>query len=139
MLDLGTGSGILAIAAALLGAKRVVAIDVNPLCVKTAGRNVGLNHLEEKIQVVEGSAEEMASERAELVLANIHYEVIKGLLKRRSFREKKRLIISGLMRSQYHDVRSGLEGRDFRILRAWDHEMTWYTVLALKKEDANAR
>jgi ribosomal protein L11 methyltransferase len=138
VLDLGTGTGILAIAAALLGAKKVVAIDVNPLCVEPAGRNVGLNHLEEKIRVVEGSAEEMASEPADLVLANIHCEVIKGLLKRRSFREKKRLIISGLMRSQYQDVRSELERRDFRIVRAWDHEMTWYTVLAVKKEDANA-
>ena len=138
VLDLGTGTGILAIAAALLGAKRVLAVDLNPLCVKTARENVKLNHLEGKVGVVEGSAEDIVGQSADLVLANIHHEVIKGFLKKKSFNKKKKLIISGLMRSQYREVRFELERSQFRVLCEWDHEMTWYTVLA-KKEEVNGR
>jgi len=136
VLDLGTGTGILAIAAALLGAKRVLAVDLNPLCVKTTRENVRLNHLEGKVGVVEGSAEDMVDQSADLVLANIHHEVIKGFLKKKSFNKKRKLIISGLMRSQYREVRFELERSQFRVLCEWDHEMTWYTVLA-KKEEVN--
>ena len=136
VLDLGTGTGILAIAAALLGAKRVLAVDLNPLCVKTARENVKLNHLEGKVGVVEGSAEDIVGQSADLVLANIHHEVIKGFLKKKSFNKKRKLIISGLMRSQYREVKFELERSQFRVLCEWDHEMTWYTVLA-KKEEVN--
>jgi ribosomal protein L11 methyltransferase len=55
VLDLGTGSGILAIAAALLGAARVVALDVDPVAVGVARQNVALNGVEGRVQVVEGS------------------------------------------------------------------------------------
>lgn len=136
VLDLGTGTGILAIAAALLGAKRVLAVDLNPLCVKTARENVKLNHLEGKVGVMEGSAEDIVGQSADLVLANIHHEVIKGFLKKKSFNKKRKLIISGLMRSQYREVKFELERSQFRVLCEWDHEMTWYTVLA-KKEEVN--
>lgn len=134
VLDLGTGTGILAMAAALLGAKRVLAVDLNPLCVKTARGNVRRNHLEGKVQVVEGSAEDIVGEPADLVLANIDYTVIKGLLERGPFCEKGRVVLSGLMRSQYRDSLLELKRHQFQILRTWDHEMTWYTVLAKKEE-----
>lgn len=130
VLDLGAGTGVLAIAAALLGAKNVLAVDLNPLCVKTARENVRLNDLEGRVQVVQGSAEDVLSEHADLVVANIHYKVIKGLLEQPSFCEKKRLILSGLMRSQYRDIRVGLERGNFMIIREWDHEMPWFTILA---------
>ena len=74
VLDLGTG--ILAIAAALLGAKKVVAVDPNPLCVKTASGNVELNHQEKIVQVFAGRAEDFTDDPADLILANIYYEVI---------------------------------------------------------------
>jgi ribosomal protein L11 methyltransferase len=57
VLDLGTGTGILAIGAALLGAERVLAVDNNPLAVRTATLNVKLNELEERIEVRECLAE----------------------------------------------------------------------------------
>ena len=130
VLDLGTGTGILAIAAALLGAKKVVAVDLNPLCVKTAARNVELNHQEEIIHVLEGKAEDFADDPADLVVANIHYEVIRRLLEKGSFHEKTRLVISGLMRTQWRDLKKQLEKRGFQPLREWDDDATWFTVLA---------
>ncbi len=132
VLDLGTGTGILAIAAAFSGARQVLAVDLNPLCVKTAQENVRRNHLEDKVEVVEGSVEDIVDEPADLFLANIHSPVIKGLFQERSFGERGRAVLSGLMRSQYRGLLPELRKHRFRVLREWDHEMTWYTVLAEK-------
>lgn len=132
VLDLGTGTGVLALAAALLGAKRVVAVDFNPLCVKTAIRNVRLNKLDKVVQVVKGRAEDIVDEVADTVVANIHHEVIKGLLETRIFRKKERVIVSGLMRSQAREVMFELERNCFDVIREWDYEMTWFTILATK-------
>ena len=94
VLDLGTGTGVLSLASALLGAEKVLAVDLNPLCVKTALRNVLLNRLDDEIEVVEGSAESFVEEPADLVVANIHYAVIRKLLETGGFRERRRLVLS---------------------------------------------
>lgn len=130
VLDLGTGTGVLAIAAALLGAKNVLAIDLNPLCVKTAKKNVELNHQQKVIHVIEGKAGDFVDEPMDLMVANIHHEVVKSLLEKSSFKKRIKLIISGLMRSQYREIKEQLERRGFKPLREWDHDTTWFTILA---------
>ncbi len=130
VLDLGTGTGVLALAAVFLGAESVLAVDINPLCVKTTAKNVKMNGLGEVIRVVDGPAEDFVGEPADLVVANIHHEVIKRLLASGGLGDTERLIISGLMRSQFRDVKNELEMSHFRILREWDHDMTWFTLLA---------
>ena len=113
-----------------LGGKRVLAVDLNPLCVKTANENVRLNDLNGIIRVVEGPAEDFVNEAADLVIANIHKEIIGRLLQKEGFRKKDRLIISGLMRSQYREIKARLGSYDFRIVHEWDYDMTWFTMLA---------
>ena len=130
VMDLGTGTGVLALAVACIGAERVLAADLNPLCIRTANKDVSLNGLEEIIELIEGPAEDFFDKRADLVVANIHHAVIRDLLDRRVFRKKDRVIISGLMRSQAREVKTQLVSRHFRILREWDHDMTWFTFLA---------
>ncbi len=130
VLDLGTGTGVLALAAAFLGAEHVLAVDINPLCVKTAEKNVKLNGLDEIIHVVRAPAEDFVNEIADLFVANIRHDVIKRMLDSGGFCYIDRLIISGLMRSQFRDVKSRLEGSPFQIIREWDHDMTWFTFLA---------
>lgn len=130
MLDLGTGTGILALAAARLGAESVLAIDLNPLCVKTAKKNVEFNRLGEIIHVMQGPAEVFLDEPADLVIANIHWEIIDKLLHEEGFRKRNRLLISGLMRSQRSEVWRRLKGNHYRVFHEWDHETTWFTVLA---------
>jgi ribosomal protein L11 methyltransferase len=129
VLDFGTGSGILALAAAFLGANRVLAVDLNPLAVKTAQKNVKLNNLEDFIQVVEGDVLAFADEPRDLVMANIHHELMTMLVEEEGFRSKGWLILSGLMRSQVRDIKGRLEKHSLRIIREWDHEGTWYTLL----------
>jgi ribosomal protein L11 methyltransferase len=132
VLDLGTGTGILALAAARKGAKSVLAVDLNPLCVKTAKQNIELNGLDEIIRAVEGPAEAYGNETADLLIANIHWEVINSLLNEDGFRKRERLLISGLMRSRRSDVTRQLRENHFEVIHEWDHEMTWFTMLAGK-------
>jgi len=129
VLDLGTGTGILAIGAALLGAERVLAVDNNPLAVRIALRNIGLNGLEERIEVEEGLAEDCIDHNADLIVANIHYDVIRKVIKGEGFLKKKCFILSGLMRSQARDIRFLLSQYPIDIVHEWNHDMIWYTIL----------
>lgn len=129
VLDIGTGTGILAIASVYLGAKEVIAIDLNPLAIKTAVNNVRLNSFDEKIKVVEGKAEDYICKEADLLIANIHFEVIKLMFAKKGFLDKKYYIFSGLMRSQAGELRELIINNGMYIMKEWDHEMTWYTIL----------
>ena len=111
VLDLGTGTGILAVSAALLGTKRVLAVDINRLSVSTARRNVRLNGLDEVIEVVEGDALEMIEREADLTLMNIHYSVLDAITNREAFYRKKSVILSGVLRSDYYTLLRKLQKR----------------------------
>ena len=129
VLDLGTGTGILALAAALLGAEKVKAVDLNPLSVKTARKNVQLNGLEGSIEVVKGLAEDFVEETADLVLANLHHTVIVKLLNSHGLMRKSWSVISGLLRSQVREIRYQLGEVGLHVNREWEQEGTWYTLL----------
>jgi ribosomal protein L11 methyltransferase len=129
ILDLGTGTGILAIGAALLGAERVLAVDNNPLAVKTATLNVKLNGLEESIEVREGLAEDIVDTPSDLLIANIHHDIILKLIKEREFLKKKYFILSGLMRSQAKNIKLELSRYPVEIIHEWDNDMVWRTIL----------
>ncbi|MBI2773789.1 MAG: 50S ribosomal protein L11 methyltransferase [Chloroflexi bacterium] len=73
VLDLGTGSGILAIGAAKRGATRVVAVDVDPLSVRAATENARLNNV--AVEVREGSAADVGG-TFDVVLANLVADVL---------------------------------------------------------------
>jgi ribosomal protein L11 methyltransferase len=129
VLDLGTGTGILALAAALLGAEKVLTVDLNPLSVKTAQRNVGLNGLEGSIEAVKGLVEDFVAQRADLVVANLYHSVVVKLLDKEGFLQKSWFIISGLLRSEMREIRHQLGERDLRVTQEWEQEGTWYTLL----------
>ena len=86
VLDLGTGSGVLAIAAALRGAGPVLAVDIDGDAVDTARANVALNHVEHVVQVRRADVRAGGLPRAPVVFANIHAALVcgdAGLLARR--------------------------------------------------------
>jgi ribosomal protein L11 methyltransferase len=134
VLDLGTGTGILALGAALLGAERILAVDINPLAVRTALLNVRLNRFEERIEVKEGLAEKFIDHPSDLLIANIHYDIILKLTKGEGFLKKKCFILSGLMRSQARDIRLQLSNYPIEILHEWGNDMIWYTILGRVNE-----
>ena len=76
VFDVGTGSGILAVAAAKLGAGAVRAVDNDPLAVRIAGENVAANGTGDTVTVAEGDLLTGLSGRADLIIANIIADVI---------------------------------------------------------------
>ncbi|WP_029332902.1 MULTISPECIES: 50S ribosomal protein L11 methyltransferase [Exiguobacterium] len=76
VVDVGTGSGVLAIAAAKLGAKDVFALDLDEVAVKSATDNVALNQVSDRITVRQGDLMKALNEPVELIVANILAEVI---------------------------------------------------------------
>lgn len=80
VFDVGTGSGILAIAAALLGAQKITAVDIDAVAVRVAQENVAANNLQAKISVHEGDLLHGLACRADIIIANIIADVIIALL-----------------------------------------------------------
>ncbi len=77
-LDIGTGSGVLAIAAVLLGIKRAVGIDIDPCARAEAQKNIQLNHLEHRINILNTRVEDI-KETYSLITANLRYPTLKQL------------------------------------------------------------
>lgn len=79
VLDIGTGSGILAIAALKLGAAEADGVDIDPMCVRTAGENAALNGVQDKFRVLIGDLSDKASGTYDIICANIVANAIKAL------------------------------------------------------------
>jgi ribosomal protein L11 methyltransferase len=127
VLDLGTGTGLLALAAVKSGCRRVLAVDFNFLACQTAWNNVGLNRLTRHIAVAQGRAEDYIDSNADLLMANIHYDVMRDLIAAPGFLRKKRFILSGLLRSQAREVADTLARLPVSVLRTWQKDGTWFT------------
>lgn len=136
VLDLGTGTGLLALAAARLGCKNTLAVDFNFLAARTTKKNIMLNRLEDRVLAVQGMAEDFIDHPADLVIANIHYDVMKHLLTSEGFLRKKWFILSGLLRSQARDVAYKLSQHPFKILKKWDRKGIWHTFFGKIEADS---
>ena len=110
--DVGTGSGILAVAAALLGAEKVAAVDIDEIAVRAAAENSRLNHVSDKVTVRQGNLlEGSIMVQADMVVANIIADVIKALAPAASAALKAggKLIASGIIRERADEVALALE------------------------------
>jgi ribosomal protein L11 methyltransferase len=109
VLDLGTGSGILSIAAARLGARRVAALDIDPEAVDAASENIARNGVSDCIEVHLGSMDEIRRLLAsnlpspDLFLANLLAPILEELLRDGLASLAKpgaRLVLSGILEDQ---------------------------------------
>jgi ribosomal protein L11 methyltransferase len=107
VLDLGTGSGILSIGAATLGAKEITAIDIDPNAVRATEYNWKENFFDESIQfeLLEGSIDHPSihSKEYDLILANITFAVISNNIKFIKKLKTKKLLFSGLITEREQD------------------------------------
>jgi len=133
VLDLGTGSGILALAAAKWGAEKVLAVDCNELAVETALRNVSSNRESQWIEVRFGRAEDFIEEKADLVCANIHLQVIESLLKKRAFFEKRWFILSGVFEKDVEEIERRLIPKPVEIVQRLQ-EKNWLTMVGFNQK-----
>lgn len=106
VLDVGTGSGILSIAAARLGAKEVFGIDIDQLAVEIARENVSRNQVSDTVRIKKGKIGDIRK-RFDLVVANLDFRSLKKIrmalirhIKRQGF-----LILSGVLETEEERLR----------------------------------
>jgi ribosomal protein L11 methyltransferase len=116
VLDVGTGSGILAIAAARLGARRVLAVDVDPVAVEAAAGNVSRNDVEAIVTLRCGSIE-AADGRYSLVVANLYSDLLRAMFEAFAARAEAcgRCVVSGLLDSDVEAVRRAAVAGGWRL------------------------
>lgn len=146
VVDVGTGSGILSIAAAKLGASQVLALDLDPVAVSSATENTRLNKLEDRITVLQsdllqairaGQAENSASLGVKLpvqvVVANILAEIILLFVDDvyAALQSGGAYIASGIIKSKQADVEKALTASGFVVEQCYE-ETDWVAIVARK-------
>ena len=127
VLDIGTGSGILAIAALKLGAGSAEGVDIDPVAVRTAGENAALNGVADKLTVLVGDLSDKASGRYDIITANIVANAIISLAPAVPglMAENATFIASGIIDSRKDEVIAGLEQAGLAVVevkekRGWE-------------------
>ena len=133
VFDVGCGSGILAIAAAKLGAKMAVGVDLDPVAVESAKENVGFNNLD-NIQILYGNLVEVIDGKADIVVANIIAEVICILTEdvKRVLKEDGYFITSGIIHDRVDMVTKKLEETGFEVVEI-NKDGEWNCIVAKLK------
>jgi ribosomal protein L11 methyltransferase len=140
VLDVGTGSGILALAAVGLGAEQVVAVDVDPIAVDVARTNVALNQATDRIAVEIGSADApAAAETYDVVVANIIARVIVALAPSLSCRlaPTGRLVVGGIIAERADEVAGALAEQGLEVERFVDGD--WVAMRARRGRAADGK
>ncbi|MGG3450948.1 50S ribosomal protein L11 methyltransferase [Domibacillus aminovorans] len=135
VVDVGTGSGVLAIGAAMLGAKRVTALDLDEVAVSAARQNVALNKAENVISVSKNNLIDGLDDQADVVVANILAEVIISFVKdvESIMRPGGIFIASGIIGQKKEDVKQAMNDAGLIIEETVVME-DWVCIAAKKAE-----
>lgn len=118
IFDIGCGSGILAIAALKLGAKRALAVDIDDKCIDASHENADLNNLEDKMDIKKGNLLDVVKGRADLIVSNIIAEIIVDEIKnlKNHMDNGGIFITSGIINERRQMVIDALEENGFKII-----------------------
>jgi len=134
--DLGSGSAVLAIAAAKLGARYVAAIELDHDAIENAEQNVARNNVANRVAVIEGDASTLLALVApvRVVMANIISSVLIELLPviELSLDEDGRAILSGILAEEREMMIRSLDDSGWRI-EAEDHEDIWWSATIARR------
>lgn len=133
VFDVGSGSGILAIAAAKLGAKLAVGVDLDPVAVESSIENVGYNNLN-NIEILHGNLVEVIDGKADIVVANILAEIICILTDdvKRVMKDGGVFITSGIIHDRVDMVCEKLEATGFEVIEK-NRDGEWNCIVAKLK------
>ena len=133
VLDIGCGSGILSIAAVLLGAENAIGVDIDDAAVRVARENAVMNNVSDKTQYIHGDLAEKVSGKFDIVCANIVADVIMRLLKNVSdyMNDNAVLIASGIIDSRAVEVKQSIIDNGFKIERELTRD-NWFAFAITK-------
>lgn len=134
VIDVGTGSGVLAIGSAMLGAKSVYALDLDYIAVNAAKENIELNKVEKTINVSQGNLLESIDIVPNVIVANILAEVIITFSQDAAslLQEDGLFIVSGIIGAKRDLVKEDLVAKGFEIIESVLME-DWVAIIAKKK------
>jgi len=134
VVDVGTGSGILSIAAAMLGANKVQALDLDSVAVESARLNVKLNKVQDRVTVSQNNLLSNISGPVDVVVANILAEIIVRFTDDAAniLKDNGLFITSGIINTKKQEVKDALEQSGFAIEETLVME-DWIAFIARKK------
>jgi len=132
VFDIGTGSGILSIAAAKLGAKHVVGVDLDPVAVESAKKNLEFNKVN-NIEILYGDLMEVVEGKANIVVANILADIIMFLSEGVAafIEDEGYFVASGILNTQRDKVTDKLKALDFKVEEVME-DGEWICIIAKK-------
>lgn len=118
VFDIGCGSGILSIAAAKLGAQKVIGIDLDEVAFSVSQNNVKINSVEDIVSIKHGNLMDVINEKADIIVANIIADIIILLSKNveKFMKPKAKFISSGIILDKIDEVITELERNGLRII-----------------------
>ncbi|CAH0192119.1 50S ribosomal protein L11 methyltransferase [Peribacillus simplex] len=135
VVDVGTGSGVLSIAAALLDAKRIQSLDLDEVAVQSAIQNVELNNVQDKVTVSQGNLLDGVNEQADIVVANILAEVIMRFTDdvAKVVKPGGHFIASGIIQTKKQDVKDAIIASGFTVEETILME-DWVAIIAKRND-----
>ncbi len=133
ILDLGSGTGILAIAALKLGAAHAVCVDIDAQAVATAQGNCRRNDVDGRVTHVTGTLDTVTANGFDIILANIYGDILLALAGPLAAKLKPggKLLLSGILWEDNFDVRQAYQQRGCKLLR--NHMLTEFSSVLMEK------
>ncbi len=131
VLDIGCGSGILTIAAALLGAEEVLGVDIDPVAVEVAEQNLKLNNMNGSVRVIAGDLTEGLDFQADIIVANLmaNLVIMLSIYAPTHLKPNGIFISSGILVEKKQEVVSAMEALGFNTISVLE-EGEWCAVVA---------
>ena len=142
VLDVGTGSAILAIAAVKLGAASAIGVEHDSVAAECAGEYLALNHVDDRIDIIAGTLDDLPERKqriADLVLANLDRQTILDLAGDlvSSASEGARIMVSGILIEQQAEIVDRFSNLGFACLERREEE-GWVAMKFLRPESCDA-
>jgi len=136
--DIGTGSGILAITAVLLGAEKITAIDIDELVIPIAQKNAIQNSVEEKIEFLWEDTIEALDGVYDVIIINILTNIILPMIPNcgKYLKPNGLCILSGILDKELPQMEEALNAHNFKIVKVLEQE-EWLGLLVNQNTDAD--
>lgn len=135
LLDVGTGSGVLSIAAKYLGAKEVYAYDLDEVAVRSAKENMDLNEVAKDVHVSANDLLKGIESESDVIVANILADIILLMIPDawRLLKQTGTLIVSGIIEEKKEMVLTAMEEQGFVVDQVFQQK-DWYAIMLKKPE-----